>query len=233
MTYSRIKEIGQDFIALLYPHYCDACDGELVKGEEILCSRCILDLPRSNFHLDRFNPLFRRLHGRLNIKRAMAFFVFRKSGNVQNLLHALKYRNRPEIGQRLGLVYGEELSSEYSREFDMIVPVPLHPARKRQRGYNQSEEFAKGLSVSWKVPVEPAMLTRVTRTQTQTRRGKLNRWENVREVFQISASAAANGKRILLVDDIITTGATIEACGHELLRAGCKELSVACLAVTK
>lgn len=217
----------------MYPHYCEACDAELVKGEDILCSRCILDLPRTNYHHDKFNPLFRRLHGRIRIEHAMAFFVFRKSGKVQKLLHALKYRNRPEIGHSLGLVYGQEIARSLPETFDMIIPVPLHKSRKSFRGYNQSEEFANGLSVGLGSPVEPDLLKRSVRTQTQTKRTRLNRWENVREVFEISEPAKIQGRNVLLVDDIITTGATVEACGRQLIDAGCNALSIACMAVTK
>lgn len=230
----RVREILEDFVALMYPHYCEACDVELVKGEEILCSGCILDLPRTNYHSEKFNPLYRRLHGRIRIEQAMAFFVFRKSGKVQKLLHALKYRNRPDIGRCLGLVYGEEIRrSDSYQPFDMIIPVPLHKSRKSLRGYNQSEEFANGLSVGLASPIASGLLKRVIKTQTQTKRTRLNRWENVREVFEVTEPAKVYGKQILLVDDIITTGATAEACGQQLLEAGCRSLSIACLAVTK
>lgn len=231
---SSVKEVLEDFITLFYPHYCDACHNELVKGEETLCTACILDLPHTGYHKDRFNPLFKRLYGRIQIKYALAFFTFHKNGKVQNLLHALKYRNRPEIGRHLGMVYGEQLKEAgYVEEFDLIVPVPLFKYRQIQRGYNQSEQFAQGLCTSLNVRVEGNLVKRVVKTSTQTRRTKLGRWENVKSVFQLAAPEDVAGKRILLVDDIITTGATVEACGKELLDAGCTELSVACMAVTQ
>lgn len=229
-----ISGIISDFIALIYPSCCDACKGELVKGEDILCTSCLLELPRTNYHLERFNPLFKRLHGRIRLSYALAFFKFRKSGKVQALLHALKYHNRPDIGQKLGKVYGMELRlANYMEKFDVVVPVPLHTVRKRQRGYNQSEEFAKGLCASLDVPLDTTLLKRTVRTQTQTKRTRLNRWKNVQDVFEVTDPLKVTGRRILLVDDIATTGATLEACSVELLKAGCAELSIAAIAVTQ
>lgn len=147
------------------------------------------------------------------------------------MLHSLKYNNHPEIGITLGEVYGEELyEANFSKEFDIILPVPLHVSRKRKRGYNQSEEFAKGLSQSMDLPTSGDALERIVKTETQTRKTKLKRWENVNEVFQVKRPDLVTKRRILLVDDVITTGATIEACAYALLNEGCSSLSVASIA---
>lgn len=225
------KDILVDFISLLYPKYCFACNEGLVKGEETICSRCMLELPRTNYHFEPENALFKRLSGRIELRFALAFFLFRKGGRVQHLLHSLKYNNHPEIGETLGEVYGEELvQANYGEQFNVIVPVPLHASRKRKRGYNQSEEFAKGLSKSLKIPFSGDALERTTKTETQTRKSKLKRWQNVSEVFQLKHHDQISNKHVLLVDDVITTGATIEACAQVLIENGCSSVSIASIA---
>ncbi len=224
------KDVLVDFVSLLYPRYCFACKEGLVKGEETICSRCMLELPRTHYHLDPENALFRRLNGRIPLRFGFAFFLFRKGGNVQHLLHALKYNNHPEVGETIGEVYGQELQqANYDQKFNVIVPVPLHASRKRKRGYNQSEEFAKGLSKSLNIPFSDALL-RSTKTETQTRKTKLKRWQNVSEVFRVKDLDQIRNQNILLVDDVITTGATIEACAQALLTEGCSSISIASIA---
>lgn len=226
-------EIFKDFISLFYPRYCFACDQGLAKGEETICSACMLELPRTHYHTDRSNALFNRLQGRIPLKFAVAFFLFRKRGKVQRLLHQLKYNNHPEIGQILGTVYGEDLRQYYfDQQIDAIIPVPLHVTRKRTRGYNQSAEFGKGLSVSLNKPCLEDVLVRITKTETQTKKTKLKRWQNVKEVFHVAKADKLQQQNVLLVDDVITTGATIEACALMLLEAGCKSVSIASIAYT-
>jgi ComF family protein len=227
---SFAKDVLVDFISLLYPKYCFACNEGLMKGEENICSGCMLELPRTQHHLDPENALFTRLNGRIPLRRAFAFFLFRKGGRVQHLLHALKYTNQPELGEMLGEVYGQELQqANLDQKFDVIIPVPLHAVRKRKRGYNQSEEFAKGLSRSLNIPFTDA-LARITQTETQTRKSKLSRWQNVSEVFQVKNVNEVQNQHVLLVDDVITTGATIEACAQVLLDQGCSSISIASIA---
>jgi len=162
----------------------------------------------------------------------MALFKFSKSGRVQHLLHQLKYRNHPEIGVTLGRVYGEKMKneSELPTNVDLIIPIPLHPARKRKRGYNQSAKFAEGLSETLEIPFTDELLERRIKTETQTRKSRLNRWENISGVFGLKNPALLEGKKILLVDDVITTGSTLEACSQVLIDQGCPQLSIACIA---
>lgn len=229
-----LKEILLDFVYLFFPNYCRACEESLVKNEKIICTRCMLDLPKSNYHREKENPFFHKFSGRIPVKFVMTLFKFVKSGKVQHLLHALKYKNQPEIGVQLGRVYGADLVlDEYKDQFDIIVPVPLHPSKRRKRGYNQSEEFGKGLSEVLEIPCTEKFLKRVKATTTQTKKSKLNRWENVSEVFEVEQKEELKGKRILLVDDVVTTGATLEACGQKLLEAGCSDVSIACIAATQ
>lgn len=193
----------------------------------------MLELPRTSYHTDAENALMTRLQGRVPLQFAVAFFLFRKRGKVQRLLHQLKYNNHPEIGQTLGQVYGEELRQHYfDQRIDLIIPVPLHASRKRKRGYNQSAEFGKGLSKSLNKPCLEDVLVRITKTETQTKKTKLRRWQNVSEVFHVAKPEQLHQQNVLLIDDVITTGATIEACAHMLLQAGSKTVSIASIAYT-
>jgi ComF family protein len=163
----------------------------------------------------------------------MALYKFVKESRVQHLLHALKYQSHPEVGVSLGRVYGNDLlNAGFKNEFDLIIPVPLHGTRKATRGYNQSYEFAKGLSEVLEVPVAD-LVTRIAKTETQTRKTRLYRWKNVSQVFEVKAMDAIKDKKILLVDDVITTGATLEACAIALKKCGYKELSIACIAAAQ
>ncbi|HMR55739.1 MAG TPA: phosphoribosyltransferase family protein [Cyclobacteriaceae bacterium] len=221
----------RDFVSLVYPNYCMGCSNTLYRGEEILCTYCISNLPRTNYIYNYQNPVMLRLQGRLRLKYGLAFLKFRKHGLVQRLLHQLKYNNHPEVGEVLGRVFGKEMfENGYANEFDVIIPVPLHASRRRARGYNQSAWIAKGLGVSLEIPWDESISTRKVSTKTQTRKTKTQRWHNVEHVFDIKNEDRIRDKRILLVDDVMTTGATLEACGTCLLQAGCKELSVVCLA---
>jgi ComF family protein len=191
----------------------------------------MLQMPQTNYHLDYSNPLKKRLSSRIELDYAMALFKFSKSGRVQGLLHSLKYKNYAELGIVLGNIYGERMmEAQLETVFDLIVPIPLHPSRKRKRGYNQSAMFAEGLSQKLKIPFSDEVIQRKIKTETQTRKSKLNRWENVSEVFELRDIGSVKSKKILLVDDVVTTGATLEACGNQLLEAECSTLSIACIA---
>jgi ComF family protein len=164
----------------------------------------------------------------------MTLYKFVKESRVQQVLHALKYKQQPELGEMLGRVYGKDLvDADYKNSFDLIIPVPLHNSRRKLRGYNQSEEFGKGLSQLLEIPCDDTYMERDAKTETQTHKSKLSRWENVKGIFKVIDPKPISSKRVLLVDDVVTTGATLEACGTALLDAGCGELSIACIAATQ
>ncbi len=228
-----------DLLALLYPTLCVACDDVLIRGERECCTPCRTDLPVLGYHLPsataapKDTPLARRFWGKLPVAHALAYVQFGAKGRVQHLLHRLKYENQPEIGQMLGRWFGEELAQTgYNGLFDGIVPVPMHANKQRIRGYNQAECFADGLAESLALPVWPVMLTKVSQTESQTRKSRLARWQNVGTGFAVSAEAAAElmGQRVLLVDDVLTTGATLEACAGVLLAGGARSVSIATIA---
>lgn len=224
-------EMVGNFFSLFFPRYCMGCGEPLTRGEELLCTFCLFHLPRTFFHQDPANPAARVFWGRVRLEMATSFVFFHKGGNVQELLHQLKYQGRKEIGNYLGRLYGYELGdTQCFRDVDLIVPVPLHPHKLRKRGYNQSRCFADGLSETLGIPVEDDCLYRKTDSATQTRRSRYQRWENVEDIFGVRNTERIAGKHLLLVDDVITTGATIEACAGILLQLGGTRVSTVSIA---
>jgi ComF family protein len=231
LSKTSIWPLFQDFFALFFPNYCLGCNDGLVKGEDILCTRCLAELPKLDYYQTDDNPIVNRFIGRVPMKHGWALFKFQKEGIVQNLLHQLKYNNHPEVGIKLGKILSMNLvKNGFEREFDLLIPVPLHRNRRRKRGYNQSAMIAKGIEEVLHVPFNDSIMIRAAATNTQTKKSKIERWENVSNAFQLASPLLVSGKRILLVDDVITTGATIEACAKRLLEAGAAEVSIACLA---
>ena len=220
-----------DLWALFFPKLCMACNGNMRKGKDVICLYCKQRLPETNFHLQEENPMAEHFWGRVPISYATAFYYFSKGTKVQNLIHQLKYGNRPWIGECLGNWYGKILlESEYLNQIEVIVPVPLHKKRRRQRGYNQSGVFGKGLSYSMERPFSNA-LVRNSYTTTQTKKSRLERFANVETAFEVVDLEAVKGKHVLLVDDVITTGATLEACAAKLLECEGTKVSVATIAM--
>ncbi len=224
-----------DFLQLFFPRNCHACGNTLIKQENLICYSCRYSLPRTGFHLQPGNPVEQLFWGRVPLTAAAACFEFRKSGGVQRLLHLLKYKNEPDIGREIGRIYGKELlQSPVFSESELVIPVPLHASRLKSRGYNQSEVFAEGLIESMPSMRVDLSLKRISKTATQTKRSRFDRWKNVETVFSFQEEGeAVRGKRILLVDDVVTTGATLEACAARILRAGADSVRVACIAATR
>jgi competence protein ComFC len=228
---NAVKAYLSDFINLLYPITCAACGKNLTKGETIICTECLYYLPKTNYHKEKENPVSRIFWGRVYIENATAFFFFHKGSPFQELLHKLKYNGRKEIGSELGSYLGAELKhAELYNDIDMIVPVPLHPKRQKKRGYNQSEWIALGIAGQMKIPVDTVSLYRSVATETQTKKGRDERWNNVENIFKIRQANEICNKHILLVDDVVTTGSTLEACARALLAVEGVRVSVACLA---
>lgn len=223
--------IWGDFILLLFPEACLACRGGLLANEAPLCSVCRVSLPRTDYLKDSNNPVAQKFWGRLPLLHASAYLHFVKQGKAQQLIHALKYNGHQEVGMLLGKLYGYELGkAEVSPAFDLVLPVPLHKRKLQRRGFNQSDSFAQGLAEALELPWSASALIRTKATQTQTRKSRSERWENVAAIFELAQPEMVRGKHVLLVDDVLTTGATIEACGQALLAAGCAGLSVAAIA---
>ncbi len=224
----------QHFIELIYPNNCYSCNARLVAGEEILCTKCLYELPRTNYHKKpEENPVAELFYGISNIKYATAYYVFEKGSKYRSLIHGLKYKNVPEIGIALGKYFGSELKGSVFDEVDLLVPVPLHPAKKRIRGYNQSEMIGIGMSETTGIELDYKNLIRKVFTETQTKKNLEERRKNVESVFGIKNPDLFKGKHILLLDDVVTTGSTLVACADEILKIPDTTVSIACLAVAK
>ena len=221
----------EDFIALLLPRTCEICGNSLFKNEELICIRCLGHLPYTKWHQDSENPLHAIFWGKVPIEGVTAMFYFHRGNRVQKLLHKLKYQGGKELGKWVGKRYGNQLkNSETFKDVDIIIPVPLHPKKQKMRGYNQSEQFAIGLATSMNVIIDTESLYRKVASETQTRKTRTERWENVKDIFAVKKPENLVGKHILLVDDVITTGSTLEACARVLLELPDVRISVAAIA---
>jgi ComF family protein len=221
----------RDFLSLIFPVLCPACKNSLMANEEILCTECLYRLPTTGFHLMPDNPVARRFWGKLPVHAAGSYLYFRKGESVQRVIHELKYRGRREIGLFTGKLYGQELaSSPLYRGIDLILPVPLHSHRLRKRGYNQSMLIAEGISLKMEVPCADSVIKRTRDSTSQTNKSRFSRWENMQAGFVIRDHEKIENKHVLLVDDVITTGATLESCAHILLKEGAGKVSIATLA---
>jgi ComF family protein len=221
----------KDFIHLLFPVNCYSCGKVLNKKEKSICIACYYRLPKTNYHRYSDNPIMKMFWGRTPIHSATAYYRFSKSSNVQRLIHQLKYRNKTEIGDRIGYFLGNDLKeTELFNTADLVIPVPLHPSKLKSRGYNQSDFLARGIAASMGIKVDVHNLYRRVNNETQTHKSKYERWENVAAVFELKNPAIFTNKHILLVDDVITTGATLEACAIKLVQAGGAKISIATMA---
>lgn len=226
-----VNKFLSGFFRLFYPRVCAVCGADLVSGEEVFCISCLYNIPLTRFWNDKENPVAQIFWGRVNIEQACAYFLFAKGSKYRPLLHKLKYKGEREIGTQLGLQFGQELKqSPYYNGIDYVVPVPLHPKKLRIRGYNQAEAIAEGIAQGLGTNLSTTHLVRTEFTETQTRKSRAERVKNVAEAFAVANSEEIEGKHLLLVDDVVTTGATLEACAAKLLEVeGCR-VSIAALA---
>lgn len=202
-----------------------------MRNEKLICTECYVVIPRTGYHTIADNPVARLFWGRCQLEKAAAFSYYNKGSRIRSLIHNLKYKGIKEIGIELGTIYGQSLrSSGFFNDIDLIIPVPLHPLKKRKRGFNQSELICDGLASASGIPVDVKALIRSARSETQTKRSRYERWTNVEGIFCITDPAPLIGKHILLVDDVITTGSTIESCVDELLKVEGVKVSVIALA---
>ena len=223
--------LATDFISLFFPRSCFICGNSLFKNEEVACTRCLLHLPETHFHREPENPVFQIFRGRIHIESAASFYYYKKGGSVQQLIHRMKYQGHREIGIYLGKLYGQKLKEEPRfSSVDTIIPIPLHRKKEKKRGFNQAEMIAIGLAESMKKELDTKSVIRVVASSTQTKKSRYKRWENVSEIFRLTDSKALENIHVLLVDDVITTGATMEACLLRLQTAPGIKLSVASIA---
>lgn len=219
-------------IELFYPNLCFACQQRHAPKDSSICISCEYRISPTGYHLLEDNPVLQRFWGRVDLEHATSCFDFNKGGLLQNLIHRLKYDNQPQVGIELGRIYGAMLqeTAPYNT-IDYILPVPLHPRKKHQRGYNQAAMIAQGMSETMDISWTSDFLVRKTYTETQTKKSRLDRFDNVQNAFEIPSQDAIAGKHLLLVDDVITTGATLEACAIQLLKAPNVKVSLAAIAL--
>jgi ComF family protein len=208
-----------DLLMLFFPVNCLLCGKRLPTPREVICLSCELKIPRTGYTVSPRNPVHMGFWGRIHVEQSTSLFRFEKGSSYQSLLHDLKYRGNRRVGMYLGRLLGHDLKNSSFAQCDVIVPVPIHPKRQRQRGYNQSEIIARGVADILQLPVEVKLLRRKTHRGSQTFMGRYERFENVLGSFDIAKKAPPmNGKTILLIDDVVTTGATLEACCQVLFR---------------
>jgi len=221
-----------NLLNLFFPKVCYACTSMLADNEKHICTVCRHNLPLTNFHFEADDTLKKMLYGRLKLEQATALLKFQKKGIVQHLLHNLKYRGHETIGEMLGQWLGNELKTlEEYKSVDLIIPVPVHKRKLRKRGYNQVAKFGVEIAKALNVPYIDHVLVKTSATKTQVFKKRIARWNNFEEVFSVKNLDEIDGKHILLVDDIITTGATIEACANVLLKAKNIKISIATMAI--
>lgn len=229
-----MKTYLHDFLSLLFPALCCVCSEPLAGNETLLCTGCRLALPLTGTWLEADNMVSRKLQGRVPIASAQGLLTFTKGGMVQHLLHLLKYRGREEVGQWLGRLAGQLLlEAPLATQVQGLVPVPVDEARRRQRGYNQCEAVARGLAEVLPAPALPDALRKERPTDSQTHKSRLQRLQNVQEVYVVNRRELIAGQTLLLVDDVITTGATLEACTQALLAAGSGPVHILTLATAE
>lgn len=230
---AKIHSYFKDFSHLLFPHNCEGCGTDILQNKQLLCAECLHRLPETNFAALVGNPIEKMFYGRLNIANATANYYFTKESLIQHLIHQLKYKGNKEVGDYLGRLIGYQLKNGIRfDDVDALVPLPLNAKREFKRGYNQAAAICNGIAEIINKPIIYDAVVRTTFTETQTQQDRVHRWQNMDGVFAINNEKKLEGKHILLVDDIITTGATLEACGQTILNIANTKLSIATVAYT-
>ncbi|MBO9199248.1 MULTISPECIES: ComF family protein [Niastella] len=227
------KNILHPLLHLFIPHHCAGCGSDIMSRQQVLCMQCINRLPVTGFHHHGGNPVEKIFWGRLPITAATSYLYFSKDSLLQHIVHELKYKGNKELGFFLGRKMGETLLQTHRfNNIDALVPLPLFAARERKRGYNQASILCRGMAAVLSLPVLEHIVHRHTLSDTQTNKNRINRWLNMQGKFELKQPAMISGKHILLVDDVITTGATLEACGQQLLTAADTRVSIMTMAFT-
>lgn len=227
------KRLTEGLLHLFYPNLCAGCQRDLpVSAQHCFCFRCQQKILITDHFQNSDNEFMQRLWGRIRLEHAASLYELHKRSPVHKALWRLKYGNQPQIGRQLGRQFGQLLlQSPGWKKVDALIPVPLHPLRQRQRGYNQSVLFAQGVGEATAIPVLADAMQRVVYTESQTKKKRIQRFENVNDVFVARHPDRLANKHILLLDDVLTTGATLEACGHQLLAIPGVQLSMATIAI--
>jgi ComF family protein len=228
-----LKEIRESVLHFLFPHVCEGCGTDILEIDHLLCLKCLSSLPKTAFQTFANNPVEKIFWGRLPLQSATAHYYFTKGSLIQHLMHELKYRGNKDAGLYLGRQMGYGLNgSNRFRQIDALVPLPLFHSKERKRGYNQAAVLCEGLASTMNKPVWTDVVTRTTYTDSQTKKSRVERWLNMDGRFELVNAGKIEGRHLLLVDDVVTTGATLEACGSVLLQAPNVQLSIATLCIS-
>lgn len=224
----------QNLLNLFFPKACCGCNSFLQSTENVICTKCRHEIPLTNHHSNEENEVMSRFYGRIPLEHASTLFYFHKKGIVQEMIHKLKYKGHQEVGETIGFWFGEELKNvEKLKDVDFIIPVPLHKRRLRTRGFNQVTKFGEALSSTLEIPFIETILQRNIYSETQVRKNIFQRSDVTERIFSTNFTEEMHNKHFLLIDDVITTGATLESCGRELLKIPGAKLSVVCMAMTQ
>ena len=222
----------KSLLNLFFPPTCAGCKTILIANENVICTSCRHEMPLTQHHLNPENDAYKKFYGRIPVEYVSALVYFHKKGIVQELIHSLKYRGQEAIGTVLGEWYAEELKNiPILSTVDTIIPVPLHPKKLRERGYNQVTEFGNALAKSLQIPVNTSILFRQVYSKTQSQKNRLGRTEGIDTIFDVSFDEKDHNKHFLLIDDVITTGATLEVCAKALLKIPGTKISIVCMAM--
>lgn len=224
----------KSILNLFFPKSCSGCDAILLANEKVICSICRHHIPLTNHYLLVENEAFKKFYGRIPVEQASAFLYFHKKGIVQKLIHNLKYKGHKEIGTLLGEWYAEDVKGTItSVKVDEIIPVPLHPRKFKERGYNQVTTFGKSLAEKLELNYNDKILFRKVYSKTQSQKNLLGRTENIESIFDVHFTKKDHNKHFILIDDVITTGATLEACARALLKIPGARISIICMAMAQ
>lgn len=226
-----LHELKEAFLHLIYPNLCNGCGSDQLSNKSSLCLRCLDALPPTNYEKYPANPVEKIFWGRLPVINATAQFYFTKESLMQRLLHLFKYKGAKDLGLQLGRLMGFQIKASGRFDVDALIPLPLFSKRERMRGYNQAMVLCEGMAEIMDIPILPNMISRPEYTETQTVKGRLERWKNMEGKFLLKNPDGISGKHILLVDDVVTTGSTLEACGNEILKAQELQLSICTLCI--
>src|SRR6185295_3916163 len=221
-----LKEIRDSFIQILFPHVCCGCGSDILGRETVLCMRCMEDFPETGFEIHADNPVEKKFWGRIKLEQATAQYYFTRESLMQRLMHQFKYKGNRDLGFQLGELMGASIKKSGRFNVDALIPLPLFRLKEKKRGYNQATILCEGMAESLHVPVLNDVVIRSHHTDTQTKKGRIERWQNMESKFLLLQPESVSNKNLLLVDDVITTGATLEACGSELLKAENVKLNI-------
>lgn len=225
----HLKEIKESILQVIFPHVCSGCGSDMLNIETSLCLRCIHALPETNFEKYSGNPVEEIFWGRVKLESAASTYYFKKESLMQHLMHQFKYKNNGDLCIQMGRMMAHGLLQSKRFRVDALIPLPLFPGKEKKRGYNQSTLLCEGIAEIIKVPVIADAIIRPEHTETQTKKGRIERWKNMEGKFFVTKPEKISGKHLLLVDDVVTTGATLDACGTELLKVENIKLSIATL----